>query len=100
MALAIELYRSLRGQPDVAALLASGQCHYEVPFSFLPPEQPGHVVRGAVDCLVVAPDGGATVLEFKTGRPRPEHEAQVALYAKAMEAAFGQGPVSTRICYS
>ena len=31
--------------------------------------------------------GGATVVEFKTGRPRPEHETQAAWYARAVEAA-------------
>ena len=97
--LATDLYRSVLQRPEVASLLASGRCHYEVPFSFLPPDQPGVCVRGAVDCLVIGPDGRATVLEFKTGRPRPEHEAQVRLYARAMEHILGLGPVGTLVCY-
>jgi ATP-dependent helicase/nuclease subunit A len=97
--LATELYASVLRRPEVASLLASGRCYYEVPFSYLPPDQPGVCVRGAVDCLVVGPTGTATVLEFKTGRPRPEHEAQVRLYARAMEAILGLGPVGTLVCY-
>jgi ATP-dependent helicase/nuclease subunit A len=96
---AMGLYRSVRAQPAVAELLDAGRCYYEVPFSYLAPESDGQIVRGAVDCLVVASDGRATILEFKTGHPRPEHQAQIALYARAMESALGQGPVMTRICY-
>jgi hypothetical protein len=96
---AIEVFRALRGRPDIDALLASGECLYEVPISFLAPDGSGACVRGAVDCVIVRPDGRATVLELKTGRPRPEHEAQAALYAGAVEAAFGAGPVNFVVCY-
>ena len=84
---------------DLEALLASGECLYEVPISFLAPDGSGACVRGAVDCVVVAADGRATVLELKTGRPRPEHEAQAGLYARAVEAVFGAGPVNFVVCY-
>jgi ATP-dependent exoDNAse (exonuclease V) beta subunit len=96
---AIEVFRALRGRPDVDTLLASGECLYEVPISFLAPDGSGACVRGAVDCVIVRPNGRATVLELKTGRPRPEHEAQAALYAGAVEAAFGAGPVNFVVCY-
>jgi ATP-dependent helicase/nuclease subunit A len=96
---AVEVFRALRSRPDIEALLASGECLYEVPMSFLAPDGSGACVRGAVDCVVVAADGRTTVLELKTGRPRPEHEAQAALYARAVEAAFGAGPVNFVVCY-
>jgi hypothetical protein len=96
---AVEVFRALRGRPDVEALLASGECLYEVPVSFLAPDGSGARVRGAVDCVIVASDGGLTVLELKTGRPRPDHEAQAALYARAVEAAFGAKDVKSVVCY-
>jgi hypothetical protein len=37
---------------------------------------------------VEKPDGELAVLEFKTGRRRPEHEAQTALYQQAAAALF------------
>jgi sarcosine oxidase gamma subunit len=96
---AAELYAAMRGRADVAALLGAGICHYEVPFTHRPAGRPGETVRGVIDCLVVAPDGSVTVLEFKTGRPRPEHEAQAALYAEAAGVLVGQGRVSVKIVY-
>jgi hypothetical protein len=98
-AAAASVYRALRGREDVAAILASGTCHYEVPISFTAPGESGGTVRGTVDCLVEGTDGGLTVIEFKTGRPRPEHERQVALYARALETALGAGPVRSVVFY-
>ena len=92
-------FRALRGRPDVDAVLTSGTCHYEVPVSFVAPDESAATVRGTVDCLVADADGGYTVLEFKTGRPRPEHERQAALYAKALEGALGAGPVRPIVFY-
>ncbi len=96
---AASAYRALRGREDVAAALAAGPCHYELPISFVVPGDAGASVRGTVDCLVAGEDGVFTVLEFKTGRPRPEHERQVALYAQALEAALGTGPVRSLVFY-
>ncbi len=98
-AAAATLFASLRGRADVAAVLAAGVAHYEVPFSFHPPAQPGTVVRGAIDCVVAGATGALTILEFKTGRPRFEHEAQVAIYAEALRAAAPGCDVSTRVVY-
>ncbi len=53
-----------------------------------------------VDCLIVGPDGSATVLEFKTGEARPEHQAQAALYGEAMNALLGLTTVSVNVLYS
>ena len=96
---AVELYVAMRGREDVAALLGAGVCHYEVPFTHQPASRPGETVRGVIDCVVVTPDERVTVLEFKTGRPRPEHEAQAAVYAEALGVLVGQGRVSVKIVY-
>jgi ATP-dependent exoDNAse (exonuclease V) beta subunit len=96
---AASLYRTFRSRPDVVSLLGAGECHYEVPFFYDPPDRPGERVRGLIDCLVIAPDGSATVVEFKTGQPRAEHQAQAEWYVRAVQAAFGAGPVLARILY-
>ena len=81
------------------AALAAGTCYFEVPFSYARPDGAGTLVRGVIDCLVVAPDGGVTVLEFKTGRPRPEHDEQAKTYLAAIRAAFGTDRVEIKIIY-
>ena len=71
------------------ALFDGVRASYEVPFSLRLPEVPGEpvrVVRGAIDCLLVRPDGDVTVVEIKTGRPLPWHRNQLALYVRAAEA--------------
>ena len=91
VASACATWRALRGRPDVEALFAGAEASYEVPFS-LRLDGPGDagaslaVVRGAIDCLVVRPDGEVIVVEIKTGRPAPWHHAQLALYVRAAGA--------------
>lgn len=58
----------------------------------------GVVERGAVDCLIVAGDA-VTVLEFKTGRPRTEHERQLAAYVEAVRQQYPGRPVDGRVIY-
>jgi RecB family exonuclease len=73
-----------------------------VPFSYQPRNgdlADQVLIRGVVDCLVVTPDGQVTVLEFKTGQPRPEHERQAGVYADAIGALFGQNRVAVKIVY-
>jgi ATP-dependent helicase/nuclease subunit A len=96
---AVRLFRTLAGRDEVIRLFGAGECHYEVPFFYDPADRPGERVRGLVDCLVIEPGGTATVVEFKTGRPRPEHYAQAAWYARAVGAALGIGPVQALILY-
>jgi ATP-dependent helicase/nuclease subunit A len=97
---AVAVFVDLRGRPDVRAVMEGGICHYEVPFSYQPPDQPDVLVRGAIDCLVERPDGRLVVVEFKTGRPRAAHEAQATLYVAALERALGTKAISAQIVYS
>ena len=96
---AAALYQVLRERADVVEVLVSGTCRYEVPITYAPPDEAGGLVRAVVDCIVFAPDGSATVLEFKTGRPRPEHDAQAELYRRAVAAALENTRVKVRIIY-
>jgi ATP-dependent helicase/nuclease subunit A len=98
VAQAADLYRRLRRHPAVTALLEQGEWHSEVPFSFAPPDRPESLLRGVIDALVVAPDGRVTVVEFKTGRARPEHDAQAAQYAQAVQSALGR-PATVQFVY-
>lgn len=83
-----------------------GDCLYEVPFSvYLVPELVENpregpcIVRGVIDCLVRHDDGRVTVVEFKTGSPRPEHREQIALYQAAAEALFPAASVDGLLVY-
>ena len=93
------LFLSLRSQSEVRALLSDGVCHYELPFSLQRVGEPAVVVRGRIDCVVRHADGRLTILEFKTGQRRPEHEAQAAIYVDALRAAMPDSNVSARIVY-
>jgi len=97
---AVTVCAALRDRQDVRAVIDGARCHYEVPFSYRPSDQPDVLVRGAIDCLVERPDGRLIVLEFKTGRPRAAHEAQAALYVAALERALGTKAISAQIVYS
>jgi ATP-dependent exoDNAse (exonuclease V) beta subunit len=89
---ALEFVRHLSTRGDVRALYDSSRASHEVPFTF----RKGNAwVRGSIDCIVTAPpaapdEGRETIsiLEFKTGRPRPEHRVQAALYREAVESMF------------
>jgi RecB family endonuclease NucS len=44
-------------------------------------------------------DGAITILEFKTGRPRPEHQQQLELYAQAAKRLFPGAVVDGLLVY-
>jgi len=92
-------YRAFSAHQELRAIYLSGDTFHEVPFSLA---VDGRVVRGTIDCLVVrrGVGGPVTVLEFKTGRPRPEHQAQANLYRLAVQALFPGTDVVTRLVYS
>jgi ATP-dependent exoDNAse (exonuclease V) beta subunit len=95
---AAAVYLRFRRRPDVAALLDPGRAEFEVPISVRLPSGTGFVQR-SIDCVVVAPDGGLTLLEFKTGSARREHQEQAALYAAALAAACPGRSVGVKILY-
>jgi ATP-dependent helicase/nuclease subunit A len=97
---AARVYRAFRARPDVVDLLGRGPCLYEVPFSYVPAEHPGMIVRGVVDCLLLPAGAPPVVIEFKTGVPRADHDAQVALYGEAIARALGVPRVSTCVLYA
>jgi ATP-dependent exoDNAse (exonuclease V) beta subunit len=94
---AVAAYEAMSRRDDVRALYASGDTLHEVPFTML---ADGAWLRGTIDCLVRDGHGGLTVLEFKTGRPRPEHRAQVELYRRAAEQMFPGSVVDARLVYA
>ncbi|HEX5214196.1 MAG TPA: UvrD-helicase domain-containing protein [Vicinamibacterales bacterium] len=97
---AVDLFVALRGREDLERLLRQGDVFYEVPFSWAPADRPDELFRGQVDCLVLGEDGRGTVLEFKTGAPRPEHAAQARIYASAVASALEIAQIDVQILYS
>jgi ATP-dependent exoDNAse (exonuclease V) beta subunit len=92
-------WASIAERADVAELLRQGRPQFEVPFSFYDPVSQ-HIMRGAIDCLVWRPDGGITVVEFKTGRRRAVHEQQLSIYVRATEAIFPGTAVDGLLIYA
>jgi ATP-dependent helicase/nuclease subunit A len=90
-------YRAFSEHGELRALYLSGTAFHEVPFSLLIDDR---IVRGTIDCLVQKADGDIAVLEFKTGRRRPEHEAQTALYEQAAASLFPGRRVVTQLLYA
>jgi ATP-dependent exoDNAse (exonuclease V) beta subunit len=92
----------MRVREDVVALLGSGTLLHEVPFSFMLPADRSEspvVLRGAIDCLVLRPDQSIAVVEFKTGRPRPDHQQQLDLYVQAARVLFPGAAVEGHLLY-
>jgi ATP-dependent helicase/nuclease subunit A len=89
-------YRAFSTHADLRALYQSGTAFHEVPFSLAIGDG---IVRGTIDCLVHGSDGIVTVLEFKTGRRRPEHHAQADLYGQAAHALFPDRRIVTQLMY-
>ena len=99
VASAVEAFLVLRQRPDVRSLL-DGHCLFEVPFSVrLPRSGETTVMRGTLDCLVRHSDGRLTVVEFKTGARRAQHESQLELYLTAARALFPSTPVDATLIY-
>jgi ATP-dependent helicase/nuclease subunit A len=96
---AAALFVRMRQSPDVRALLASGDCVYEVPFSVRSRDASGDIVRGRIDCMVIPTTGGVTVLEFKTGVPHPSHARQLSLYVAAARQLFPDREIHGKTVY-
>ena len=93
---AVAAYASICARADVRELYAAGRTLHEVPFTTA---IDGRIVRGTVDCLIETASDRFTLLEFKTGRPRPEHRAQLEIYVQAMRQAFPAVTVDARLVY-
>ncbi|HEY7059497.1 MAG TPA: UvrD-helicase domain-containing protein [Vicinamibacterales bacterium] len=96
---AAEAWQSVRRRPEVNRLFHGTERRHEVPFSLRLPDQPDRIVRGSIDCLVRGSDGTVTVVEFKTGRPRPDHEAQLSVYVQAARQLFPGARVEGLLVY-
>jgi ATP-dependent exoDNAse (exonuclease V) beta subunit len=92
----VAAYVALTARDEVVQLYRSGVPLHEVPFTMATADG---IVRGSIDCLIQGAAGNITILEFKTGRARPEHEAQVALYKQAAERLFPGSAVDARVVY-
>jgi ATP-dependent exoDNAse (exonuclease V) beta subunit len=95
---AADAYVALCGEPALKAALDSGEASFEVPFS-VRPRGGRSILRGTFDCLVRRPDGSVIVLELKTGRPLPEHDAQLEIYLTAARALFPGTAVEGQLVY-
>jgi ATP-dependent helicase/nuclease subunit A len=89
--------RTLDAIVGSSAIAASAILH-ELPFSLR--RSDGTIVRGLIDALVEHPEGRIEVLEFKTGRPRSEHQQQLAIYVEAATALYPGRTVEGRLVYT
>jgi ATP-dependent helicase/nuclease subunit A len=94
---ALAAYRAICGRRDLCELFTSGDRFHEVPFSM---HAEGTWLRGTIDCLIRTAPDRMTVLEFKTGRPREGHRAQVDLYRRAAERVFPGCTIEARLVYA
>ena len=94
---AVAAYDAVTRRDDVRLLYSSSQTLHEIPFTMKVNDT---WLRGTIDCLVYDDSGGLTVLEFKTGRPRPDHDAQIELYRRAAQHLFPRHRVEARLVYA
>jgi ATP-dependent helicase/nuclease subunit A len=105
-------YLAIRRRPDLDRMLQEGDCLPEVPFSFkilagesgatggrVDPSSRELIVRGAIDCLVMMPDGRLTVVDFKTGVRREQDQRQLDLYVEAVRALYPGRDVTGVLVY-
>jgi len=81
--------------PSFSELFGPGSLG-EAPLAATLPD--GRVIAGTVDRLLIE-EGRVSVLDFKTGLPRPEHARQVELYGKAVQIMHPGTRVETRVIY-
>jgi len=93
---ALESYRALCGRPEIRALYGSGDRWHEVPFTMRVGES---VCRGTIDCLIQTAPATIAVLEFKTGRRRPEHGVQLDFYREAAARLFPGMTIEAHLVY-
>ena len=86
---ALDVWSRLLDRVDLRELFARATILAEVPFSIRARTDTDQSVllRGTIDSVALAPDG-VTVIELKTGAPRPWHERQLGLYVEAARQLF------------
>ena len=97
-------YETFGAMTDLRQLYQAGAAAFEVPFTMA---MDGRIVHGTIDCLVRTqntdeyghPVERVIVLELKTGRARPEHQDQVAIYRQAAALLFPGALVESRLVY-
>ena len=89
-------YQDLAARPDLAGLFQSARVWHEVPVAIRDGDR---IVHGAIDSLLVG-EGRAWVLEFKSGRPDPSHERQIARYVEAARRLLPGVEVEARLVYA
>jgi ATP-dependent helicase/nuclease subunit A len=94
--LALRAYRAICDRSDVRSVYTAGTRWHEVPFTMRRGES---TWRGTIDCLIQTSPTAMTVLEFKTGRPRPEHDIQLELYREAASRLFPGMTIETHLVY-
>ncbi len=94
---AVAAYHAVTRREDVRLLYSWPYALHEVPFTM---SADGAWLRGTIDCIVRDDSGVLTVLEFKTGRSRPEHHEQLELYRRAAEHLFPGHRVEARLVYT
>jgi hypothetical protein len=97
----VEVLRRLVSRPSLQRLLAEGEWLQEVPFSYWLTDTGNRpaIVRGTMDSVVRLRDGRHVVVEFKTGRRMPDHDAQLAVYLEAARALFPAAPIEGLLVY-
>ena len=93
---ALQSYRAICGRPEICSVYLAGDRWHEVPFTMRRGES---VWRGTIDCLIQTSPTTMTVLEFKTGRRRPEHEVQLELYRDAAALLFPGMTIDAHLVY-
>lgn len=97
---AADIWNAVAARDEVVRLLASADVMAEVPFSLRIDDDGRPVMlRGTIDGVAIAPDGGVTVVEFKTGQPRGVHREQLDLYVRAARVLFPGRSVEGRLVY-
>ena len=94
---ALAAYAAIASRADVREVYRRGDRLHEVPFTM---RVDGAIVRGTIDCLVRTAADRLTLLEFKTGRRRPEHQVQLDLYRRAAEQVFPDATVEAQLIYT
>ncbi|MDQ3752477.1 MAG: ATP-dependent helicase [Actinomycetota bacterium] len=80
----LDKWEAVYGQRKIARL-PSGEPMIEMPFAL---KKDGRIIRGRIDAVYEAEDGGLEIVDFKTGRrfSKSDEADQLELYAEALRA--------------